>query len=69
MTAAGLAAVTLPQADGTAWASGLDVSGWDRRSGLTARDATALAGIGPAGLRRSRARGPGVPARGRLWPG
>jgi hypothetical protein len=64
VTAAGLAAVTLPQADGTAWASGLDVSGWDRRSGLTARDATALAGIGPAGLRRSRARGT---RRSRSW--
>ena len=31
--------------------------GWDRRGGLTVREAAALAEIGPAGLRRSRARG------------
>ena len=57
MTAAGPAAVAVLRADGTAWASGLDDSGWDRRGGLTVREAAALAEIGPAGLRRSRARG------------
>ena len=57
MTATGLQAVTLQRAEGTAWAFSLDVSGWDRRSGLTVREAAALAEIGPAGLRRSRARG------------
>ena len=57
MTAAGLQAVTLRRAEGTAWAFSLDVSGWDRRSGLTVGEAAALAEIGPAGLRRSRARG------------
>ena len=56
MTAARLAAA-LPQAGGAAWAPGLDACGWDRRSGLTVPEAAALAGIGPAGLRRSRARG------------
>jgi hypothetical protein len=57
VTAAGLVAVTRPQAEGTAWRSGLDASGWDRHGGLTASELQALAGIGPAGLRRSRARG------------
>ncbi len=56
MTAARLAAA-LPQAGGAAWAPGLDACGWDQRSGLTVPEAAALAGIGPAGLRRSRARG------------
>ena len=64
MTAAGLQAVTLQRAEGTAWAFSLDVSGWDRRSGLTVREAAALAEIGPAGLRRSRARGT---RRSRSW--
>ena len=64
MTAAGLQAVTLRRAEGTAWAFSLDVSGWDRRSGLTVREAAALAEIGPAGLRRSRARGT---RRSRSW--
>jgi integrase len=57
VTTAGRQAAALQRAEGTAWAFGLDVSGWDRRSGLTVREAAALAEIGPAGLRRSRARG------------
>lgn len=57
MTPAGLAASGRPQAEGTTWASGLDASGWDRHGGLTASELQALADIGPAGLRRSRARG------------
>ena len=64
MTAAELQAVTPLRAEGTAWAFSLDVSGWDRRSGLTVREAAALAEIGPAGLRRSRARGT---RRSRSW--
>ena len=39
------------------WASGLDSSGWDRRRELISGEAQALAEIGAAGLRRSRARG------------
>ena len=31
--------------------------GWDRRGGLAVSEAAARAGVGPAGLRRSRARG------------
>ena len=57
MTTAGTAAALLPRADGAAWAPGLDAGGWDRRGGLTVPEATALAEVGPAGLRRSRARG------------
>jgi integrase len=57
MTTAGPAAALLPRADGAAWAPGLDADGWDRRGGLTVPEATALAEVGPAGLRRSRARG------------
>ena len=64
MTAPGLQAVTLPEAEGTARAFGLDGSGWDRRNGLTVGEAAALAEIGPAGLRRSRARGT---RRSRSW--
>ena len=64
MTAAGPQAFTLQRAEGTAWAFSLDVSGWDRRSGLTVREAAALAEIGPAGLRRSRAHGT---RRSRSW--
>jgi integrase len=50
-------AVAVLRADGAARALGLDVRGWDRRSGLAVSEAAALAEIGPAGLRRSRARG------------
>ena len=57
MTAAGPAAAAVLRADSAAWAPGLDAGGWDRRGGLTVPEAAALAGIGPAGLRRSRARG------------
>ncbi|MGH3408223.1 MAG: hypothetical protein ACRDRJ_37840, partial [Streptosporangiaceae bacterium] len=57
VTPAGLAASGRPQAEGTARASGLDASGRDRHGGLTASELRALADIGPAGLRRSRARG------------
>ena len=57
MTTAGPAAARLPRADGAAWAPGLDAGGWDCRGGLTVPEATALAEVGPAGLRRSRARG------------
>ena len=64
MTTPGPQAVTLPRAEGTARVFGLDGSGWDRRNGLTAREAAALAEIGPAGLRRSRARGT---RRSRSW--
>ena len=64
MTAAGLQPVTRRRAEGTAWAFSLDVSGWNRRSGLTVREVAALAEIGPAGLRRSRARGT---PRSRSW--
>ena len=46
------------------WTSGLDGSGWDRRRELTSGEAQALAEIGPAGLRRSRARGA---RRSGLW--
>jgi len=56
VTVPGLAAA-LPQPGGAAWAPGLDASGWDRRAALASPEAAALAGIGPAGLRRSRARG------------
>jgi hypothetical protein len=64
VTAAGLQTVTPQRAEGPAWAFSLDVSGCDRRSGLTAGEAAALAEIGPAGLRRSRARGT---RRSRSW--
>jgi integrase len=57
VTAAGPAATAVLRADGTAWTAGLDACGWDRRRGLTVPEVTALAEIGPAGLRRSRARG------------
>jgi integrase len=52
------------RAGGGAWAPGLDVRGWDRRAGLAVPEAAALAEIGPAGLRRSRARGT---RRSRSW--
>ncbi|MDQ3274216.1 MAG: site-specific integrase, partial [Actinomycetota bacterium] len=39
------------------WAAGLDTSGYDRRVELTDPEARALAELGVAGLRRSRARG------------
>ena len=48
------------------WAAGLDGSGWDRRRELTSGEAQAIAEIGPAGLRRSRARGA---RRSGTWPG
>jgi integrase len=57
VTAAGPTAIAVLRADGTAWTAGLDARGWDRRGGLTVPEAAALAEIGPAGLRRSRARG------------
>jgi integrase len=58
MTAAGPAAAAVLRAGGAARAaSGLDVRSWDRRGGLTVPEAAALAEVGPAGLRRSRARG------------
>jgi len=44
-------------ADADTWTSGLDGSGWDRHRELASGEARALAEIGPAGLRRSRARG------------
>jgi hypothetical protein len=56
VTAAGLLGAA-PQGESTSWASGLDASGWDRHGGMTACEVTALAEIGPARLRRSRARG------------
>ncbi len=64
MSAVVLAAVPARAAEGTSWAFGLDASGWDRRAVLTGTEAQALAEIGPAGLRRSRARGT---RRSRSW--
>ena len=57
MTTAAPGAVAVLRADDAAWVLGLDVRGWDRRGGLAVPEAAALAEIGPAGLRRSRARG------------
>src|ERR1039458_7732737 len=57
MNAVVLAAAPFPRGEDNAWAFGLDVSGWDRRPERAGAEARALAEIGPAGLRRSRARG------------
>ncbi len=52
-----LRAVPAPGSVPSGWAAGLDTSGYDRRVELTDPEARALAGLGVAGLRRSRARG------------
>jgi hypothetical protein len=58
VTAARLAPAPGPRAgEADTWTAGLDGSGWDRRRELASGEARALAQIGPAGLRRSRARG------------
>ncbi len=58
MTAVQLAAAPRAGAgNADPWTPGLDSSGWDRHRALTGGEAQALAEIGPAGLRRSRARG------------
>jgi integrase len=57
VTGAGLAAAAGSSSEGSVWAIGRDSAGWDRQDGLTAPELRALTEIGPAGLRRSRARG------------
>jgi hypothetical protein len=58
MTALVLSAVPVPAgADRVGWRFPLEVTRFDRRSGLLEEEAEALAALGPRGLRRNRARG------------